>query len=296
MKNNEKKILMLQWKTIFTRIILLIFTLIVLLPILWTFYTSLKTTTEFLANPWSLPAGFHWENYINAMKKGNMITNFKNSVFVTILGLFFLVLLAVPTAYVTSRFNFRCRNAVSLLFMAGLFVSQNYIVIPIFLSLNNLQMFLNQYVVFQYLELTNNLVILALIYAVCSLPFTIYLLSGFLKSIPQDYENAAKIDGCSYRQILTDIIVPMAKPAMVTVIMFNFMGYWNEYIMATTLMQEAKWTLPVGLVNLMEQQKFATDWGALFAGMVIIMLPTMILYAIVQKKLTEGISMGGLKG
>lgn len=88
----------------------------------------------------------------------------------------------------------------------------------------------------------------------------------------------------------------MAKPAMVTVLMFNFMGYWNEYIMSTTLMQEAKWTLPVGLANLMEQQKFATDWGAMFAGMVIVMLPTMILYSLVQKRLTEGISMGGLKG
>ena len=88
----------------------------------------------------------------------------------------------------------------------------------------------------------------------------------------------------------------MSKPALVTVIMFDFMEYWNEYIMAMTLLAEKKWTVPIGLANLMEQQKFATDWGAMFAGMVIVMLPTMIFYALVQKKLTEGISLGGLKG
>lgn len=296
MKKSKRKSPVIHWKNLLTRIVLLLFTAIVLLPIIWTFYTSFKTSTEFLVNPWSLPSSLNWENFKNALEKGNMIAYFKNSLFVTILGLVFVVLLAVPTAYVTSRFKFRFNKAISLLFMAGLFVSQNYIVVPIFLSLNKLQMFLNQYVAFQNLQLTNNLVVLSLIYAVCSLPFSIYLLSGFLKSIPYDYENAAKIDGCSYRQILVKIIMPMAKPAMVTVMMFNFMSYWNEYIMATTLMQEAKWTLPVGLINLMEQQKFATDWGAMFAGMVIVMLPTMILYSIVQKRLTEGISMGGLKG
>lgn len=279
-----------------TRLVLLLFTVVVLLPIIWTIYTSFKTTTEFLANPWMLPKGLYWPNYTNALEKGNMVAYFKNSIFVTLLGLAFLVLLAVPTAYVTSRFKFRLARPISLLFMSGLFVSQNYIVVPIFLSLNKVQNYLNQYVEFQHLKLTDNLIILALIYAVCSLPFSIYLLSGFLKTIPDEYENAAKIDGCSYGQTLFLVIVPMAKPAMVTVLMFNYMEYWNEYIMATTLMQERRWTLPVGLVNLMEQQKFATDWGAMFAGMVIVMLPTMIIYAFVQKRLTEGISMGGLKG
>ncbi len=296
MKRMKKKQSVIQWKNTFTRCILIVFTVIVLLPIVWTVYTSFKTSREFLKNPWALPSGIHWQNYMNALEKGNMIAYFKNSVFVTILGLVFLMVLAVPTAYVTSRFKFRYSKAISILFMSGLFVSQNYIVVPIFLSLNNLQRYLNQYVVFQHVQLTNNLIIMALIYAVCALPFTIYLLSGFLKSIPHEYENAAKIDGSSYVKTLIYVIIPMAKPAMITVLLFNFMGYWNEYIMATTLMQEEKWTLPVGLANLMEQQKFATDWGAMFAGMVIVMLPTMILYTIVQRKLTEGISMGGLKG
>jgi N-acetylglucosamine transport system permease protein len=274
----------------------MVFTLIVLLPIIWTFYTSFKTTTEFLDNPWALPKGINIENYKNALIKGNMVGYFKNSFVTTLMSLAFLLILAVPTAYVTARYKFKFSGAISLLFMAGLFVSQNYIVVPIFLMLNKFQRFLNQYVVFEHLEITNNLIVLSVVYAVCSLPFSIYLLSGFLRSIPKEYENAAKIDGCTYGQILSRIIVPMSKPALVTVIMFDFMEYWNEYIMAMTLLSEKKWTVPIGLANLMEQQKFATDWGAMFAGMVIVMLPTMIFYAFVQKKLTEGISLGGLKG
>lgn len=175
-----------HWKNGVTRLVLVLFTLVVLLPIIWTIYTSFKSSTEFLANPWSLPSGFHWENYKNALEKGNMIAYCKNSVYITLLGLIFLILLAVPTAYVTSRFRFRLGKLVSTLFMAGLFVSQNYIVVPIFLSLNNVQRYLNQYVIFEHLELTNNLTLLALIYAVCSLPFSIYLLSGFFKTIPHD--------------------------------------------------------------------------------------------------------------
>ncbi len=284
------------WNTIITRIVLLIFTVIVLLPIIWTIYTSFKTSTEFLANPWALPSGFHLENYKNALEKGNMLAFFKNSIYVTLLGLVFLIFLAAPTAYVTSRFKFKFSKTITLALMAGLFVSQNYIVVPIFMSLIKAENFLNQYVAFQNLKLINNLTLMALIYAVCALPFSIYLLSGFFRSIPKDYENAAQIDGCGYAGTLFRIIIPMARPAMVTVMMFNFMGFWNEYIMATTLLHEEKWTLPVGLANLMEQQKFATDWGAMFAGMVIVMLPTMIIYTFVQKRLTEGISMGGLKG
>lgn len=280
----------------FVRVVLLLFTAVVLLPIIWTFYTSFKTSSEFLSNAWALPAGFHWDNYKNALEKGNMLAYFWNSAYITLIALVFVVLLAVPTAYVTSRFTFRCSKGLSVLFMAGLFVSQNYIVIPIFLSLNKIQSFLNQYVIFQHLEITNNLTVLALIYAVCELPFTIYLLTGFFRTIPHDYEDAAQIDGCGYFGTLFRIIVPMAKPAMITVVMFNFMSFWNEYIMATTILKEQKWTLPVGLANLMEQQKFATDWGAMFAGMALVMIPTMILYSLVQNRLTEGISMGGLKG
>lgn len=285
-----------QITTVITRIVLLVFTAIVLLPIIWTFYTSFKTSNEFLTNAWALPSSLHWENYKNALEKGNMSAYFLNSIYITILALFFMIILAVPTAYVTSRYKFKMAKPINFLFMAGLFVSQSYIVVPIFLMLNKVQTFLNQYVIFQHVRLLDNLTLLALVYAVTTLPFSIYLLSGFLRTIPHDYEEAASIDGCGYFGTLFRIILPMAKPAMVTVFMFDFMSYWNEYTLSMTILLEDKWTLPVGLQNLMEQQKFATDWGAMFAGMVIVMVPTMVIYSLIQNKLTQGISMGGLKG
>ena len=118
-----------------------------------------------------------------------------------------------------------------------------------------------------------------------------------MQGIPKDYEEAAMIDGCGYFKTLMNVIVPLAKPGIITVLIFNFMAFWNEYALATTfLMSEGKRTLPVGLQNLMEVQKFATDWGAMFAGMVIVMIPTIIIYSLFHKKLTEGINVGGIKG
>lgn len=269
--------------TFFVRLVLILFSVIVLLPILWTVVTSFKTSAEFLKNPWSLPSGLHVQNYVNAFTKANMGSYFLNSFYVTALGILFLIILAVPTAYVTSRFKFRLAGPLALLFMAGLFVSQNYIVVPIFMILAKL-------------NLLENLTVLALIYAVTALPFSIYLLSGFLRTIPKDYESAAQIDGCGYSATLFRVVMPMAKPAMVTVVMFNFMAFWNEYILALTVLNQEKTTLSVGLLNLMEVQKFATDWGAMFAGLTIAMTPTILIYILVQGKLTQGISMGGLKG
>lgn len=283
MKQNSAAKAKKIFSTSVVRLVLILFTLIVLLPILWTIITSFKTSAEFLGNPWALPSGLQWENYANAFAKANIGSYFLNSFYVTVVGIAFVLVLGVPTAYVTSRFKFRFSKVISLLFMAGLFVSQNYIVVPIFLILIQLDML-------------GSLTMLALVYAVCALPFSIYLLSGFLRTIPKDYEEAAQIDGCGYSATLLRVIMPMAKPALVTVIMFNFMSFWNEYILALTVLDQDKTTLSVGLLNLMEIQKFATDWGAMFAGLVIAMLPTMLVYVFVQGKLTQGISMGGLKG
>lgn len=279
-----------------TRVVLILFTIVVLAPIIWTILTSFKTSAEYMESAWGLPKGLHLENYSNAMTQGNMGIYFLNSILITALGLVFMLVLAVPLAYATSRMKFRVRGPINVLIMAGLFVSQTYITVPIFTMLSNVEQSLNQYVIFQNLHLTDNLVIYALIIAVSSIPFTAYLLRGYMSSIPKDYEEAAAIDGCGYWKTMMKVIMPMAKSSLVTVIMFDFMTYWNEYPLALTVLTGDSWTLPVGLQNLMEQQKFATDWGALFAGMVIVMLPTIILYCIVQKRLTQGISMGGLKG
>lgn len=266
------------------RLVLVLASLVVVLPILWAIITSFKTNTEFLESPWTLPASPQWDNYVRAFNDANMGDYFINSIFVTVLSMVVLFALVIPASYALSRYRFVGSNVINLGIMAGLFVSANYIVVPLFLLLKDLGGL-------------DSLIMLSIVYAATNLPFNIYLLSGFMKGIAPDYEDAARIDGCGYCATLFRIVVPMCKPGIVTIAMFGFMSFWNEYMLAMTLISSPeKRTLSVGLQNLMQVQKYATDWGAMFAGLVIVMLPTMIFYVLVQKKLTAGISLGGLKG
>ncbi len=279
----------------FIYLVLALLAITILIPVAWVFVASIKENQEFYRSPWTVPQGFHYQNFIDAWQTANMGEYMLKSVLVTALALFLLVVIALPASYVLARFKFKTKAFWNALFMGGLFINVNYIVVPIFLMLNNGDMFLRK--TFGKPFFLNNLFILALVYASTALPFTIYLLSGYFKSLARDYEEAAYVDGASYSYTMLRVMIPMAKPSVVTVVLFNFLAFWNEYIISMTLLtkQELK-TLPVGLMNLMAAQKSAVQYGQLYAGLVIVMLPTLILYMCVQKKLTQGMTMGGLKG
>ena len=264
---------------VFIYLILGLLAVTIIVPVAWVFVASIKENSEFYGSPWALPKGSYM----------------LNSVFVTVLGILLLIVIALPAAYVLSRFKFKSQKIWNVMFMAGLFINVNYIVVPIFLMLNNADGKLRQW--FGEPFFLNNLFILALVYASTALPFTIYLLSGYFKSLAKDYEEAAYVDGAGYWRTMIQVIMPMAKPSIVTVILFNFLAFWNEYIISMTLLTrpEIK-TLPVGLMNLMAAQKSAVQYGQMYAGLVIVMIPTLILYICVQKKLTQGMTLGGLKG
>ena len=266
------------------RAVLIVATILVLVPILWTIMSSFKTSKEFYSSPWSFPESLSLKNYVTAFTEANMGRYFFNSIFVTAIAIVVSLCLSVPASYVLAREKFFGCNLIRNLFMGGLFIQGAYIIVPLFTMLDKM-------------NLLNNLLVLAFIYGVLSIPFSTYIISGFMKGVAKDYEEAARIDGCSNFQILTRIVVPLAKPGIITITIFNFMSFWNEYAMSMTFITDAeKKTLSVGLQNLMEVQKYATDWGALFAGLVIVMLPTMIIYSLVHKKLTEGVNIGGIKG
>lgn len=295
MKINSKKQRILRHvrENIVAYLILAIFTVIFAYPILWSVVSSFKTSAEIRQSPFALPAVPQFVNYANAWNAAHMGDYFLNSVFVTALSMALLIVLVIPCSYVLTRFNFRFRNFLRLLMMAGLFINVNYIVYPIYLMINGVSksLFGNG------LLLTDNLVTVAVINAVTSVPFSIYLLSGFLSGLPKGFEEAARIDGCSNWGILLKVIVPLSMPSILTVILFQFLAYWNEYLVAQTfLISDAKRTLPVGLLSIMQEAKVATDYGRLYAGLVIVMVPVLVLYCFVQKNLTKGISMGGLKG
>lgn len=276
---------------IFVYSILTVFALSVLIPVAWVFMASLKENSEFYKSPWSLPEGFYLKNFVDAWNKANMGAYFLNSIIVTTLALVILLIIALPAAYILSRYRFKGSGIIHGIFMGGLFINVSYIVVPIFLMLIDAGDILGSQV------FLNNRFILALVYASTALPFTVYLLTGYMKTIPKAYEEAAFVDGCGHFRTMVQIILPMAKPSIITVLLFNFLSFWNEYIIALTLMtgDEMK-TLPVGLMNLMKAQNAAAEYGQLYAGLVIVMLPTLILYIAVQKKLLTGMTVGGLKG
>ncbi len=268
----------------------------IVVPVAWVFMASIKENREFYGNPWTLPEGIYWQNFVDAWNKAAMGEYMINSVIVTALSIVLLLVIALPAAYGLSRFEFKGKKFLNTAFMAGLFINVNYIVVPIFLMLRDGDNFIKKLGGEGFL--LNNLVVLSIVYAATALPFTIYLLSGYFVTLPHDYEEAAYIDGAGFFTTMIQIIFPMAKPSIITVILFNFLSFWNEYIISMTLMSSAKGpkTLPVGLLNLMQAQQSAAEYGMMYAGLVLVMLPTLILYMLVQKQLTEGMTVGGLKG
>ncbi|EMS72139.1 carbohydrate ABC transporter permease [Ruminiclostridium cellobioparum] len=266
------------------RVVLLVNTIMVVYPLLWTILTSFKTNTEILGNPWVLPKSVNIGNYVSAFTKANIGSYSINSVLVTAGSIILLVTMAVSSAYALARYEFPFRKFIKNIYMGGIFIQITFIIIPLFLLMTRLHM-------------NDNRFWLSLVYAVSQLPFSIYLLISFMKGIPKDYENSAMIDGCGYAGAFIRIIVPLAKPGIITVTIFSFFAFWNEFPLALTLIStDTKKTLPIGLANLMEVQRYATDWGALFAGLVIVLVPTIIVFVLTQDKLTKGMQLGGLKG
>ena len=279
---------------VFIYIALLMLAISIIVPVAWVFMASVKENSEFYGNPWTLPKGLYFQNFADAFTKASMGSYMINSVIITVLALLLLLVIALPAAYTLARYKFMGSKLLNIAFMAGLFINVNYIVVPIFLMLVDADKVMKSWLGSGLF--LNNLFVTALVYASTALPFTIYLLSGFFVTIPKDYEEAAFVDGSGYFRTMVTIMMPMAKPSIITVILFNFLSFWNEYIISMTLLTKENKTLPVGLMQLMQAQKAAANYGQLYAGLVIVMLPTLILYMMLQKKLTQGMSLGGLKG
>lgn len=284
MTMNEKskyKKLANKWST---RLFLLLIAIIMLYPLLWNVISSFKTSNEFLTDPFAWPQGLEITNYARAYIKSNLPANIANSFYVVFASLVIILVCVVPCSYCLVRYKFKGAKFILNVYMAAIFIQATYIMIPLFLQMNKFNML-------------NSLSALSLLYATMQFPFAIFLLSGYMRGIPKDYEEAAMIDGCGPFRVLINIIVPMCKPGIVTICMISAMAAWNEYPVALVMITDPlKTTLPVGLANLYEIQRYATDWGALFAALVLALIPTVLLFIFGQKQLVKGLSDGGVKG
>ncbi|MEG2262281.1 MAG: carbohydrate ABC transporter permease [Clostridia bacterium] len=268
------------------RVCMIIYAVIVLFPMLWTFMSSFKTTGEFYLNVWALPQSISkgFENYINAWNYAEIGRNILNSFIAVGASLVLNVLLCTMTAYAMTRFKFRGCKLMGKLYIMGLFVPLVLGTIPTFFVLMQLKLY-------------DTLLGLVLVYTTYSMPFSVFIMMGIFETLPTTYAEAAALDGCGYFRTFMSVMLPLARSGVVTISIFHFLWTWNDYIYAMTYVTSAaKRTLSVGLVKLTSMATYRTDWGALFAGLVIVMIPSVIVYILFQNQIQQGLTAGGIKG
>jgi ABC-type glycerol-3-phosphate transport system permease component len=249
----------------------------------WIAFSSLKTNQAVFKEVWKLPTKLHFENFARAWLVVKLGDYFLNSVLVVISSVIIILIVSAPASYILSRVKFRGRNLLTTVFTAGMGVPYPLLFIPLF-------------VIIASLKLHDSLVGLTIVYVSLSIPFTVYILTGFFTSLPRELEEAAIIDGCTDYQVFFKVMLPLASPGLITAAIFNFIGLWNEYQLALIFINSStNRTLSLGLYALQNAMQYTGDWVGLFAGIVIIMIPTVILYIFLSEKMIAGITMGAAK-
>jgi N-acetylglucosamine transport system permease protein len=267
-----------------SQLLLVFWAIAVIFPFVWMVVTALKSDPEILSSPWSLPANLQWDNFTRAWTQARIGTFFINTLIVLAGSLTGTLLVSSMAAYVLARFSFPGRQLIFYGFIAGL-------MFPVFLALVPLYFLVND------LNLLATYQGLILVYIAYSLPFTIFFLTAFFKTLPVELGEAAILDGASQYQIFFQIMMPLARPGLIAMGIFNFLGQWNQFLLPLVLMpSEDKYLLSQGLYFLAVQQSYQNDYGALFAAMVITMVPTLIIYVLFQRRLESGLTAGALKG
>jgi ABC-type glycerol-3-phosphate transport system permease component len=251
--------------------------------ILWVIMSSLKSNQELFKDVWALPTQLQFENYTKALFAVDMELYILNSLAVVFTSVLVILMLSAPASYVLSRKKFKGSNLITMAFIAGIGIPVPLLFIPLFIILTAF-------------KINNSLFGLAVLFVALSLPFTIYMLTGFFGSLPVELEEAAIIDGASDFQVFFRVMLPLGLPGLITAAIFNFIGLWNEYQLALVFLNDPnKSTLSLGLYSLSNGMEYTGDWVGLLAGVVIVMIPTIILYIFLSEKMISGITMGAVK-
>jgi len=245
--------------------------------------SSFKTNKTVFKQLWSLPEKLNLANFANAWSNLYFARYTFNSVFVVITSIALIIIISAPASYALTRMKMRFAQPMTFFYLAGMGVPFQLLLIPLFKIMASL-------------NLINTLPGLIIVYTTLSIPFTVFLLTGFFLSIPSELEDAAYIDGCNEFQTFFKIMVPMATPGIVTAAIFNFIGLWNEYMLALIFItgKENK-TLSLGLYSLYSSMQYSSDWVSIFAGSVLVIIPTVIIFIVLSEKLISGITLGAIK-
>ena len=249
----------------------------------WIILASLSTTKEIFTGH-LLASGLHFENYTKALFTNKAALNLLNSVIYTVPSCILIIVVCAPAAYCMSRFKFRGAGLIQALIIIGLAIPNIMIVMPLFSIVSAL-------------NLSGTHFTLIFLYTACSVPYTTFFLLTFFKGISTSFEEAAAIDGCGPIQCFWKIMFPLAQPAIVTVSIFNFIGKWNEYFMALIFANKSNLRpIGVGLYQTVTSMMNSGDWAGMFASVVIVFIPTVVIYAFLSDKIISGVTAGGNKG
>ncbi len=268
------------------RIILIIWSILIVFPILWAVFSSLKTNLEFGTNAWKLPEKLQWVNYKDAWEGANFSKYFLNSLILSVGTVALSILMTATSAYVVGKFVHPVVKSIEVFYSIFMMVPQMLLLIPLLQMCKKLNMTKSNVVLFT-LMITN---------ALQGVPFYVFLLTPFMRSINNSILEAAEIDGANQFQSFITLVLPMIVPAIFMVGLLSFVGIWNEYIMSITFIKDpTKYTLSAGINELMNDAKAGQTLK--FAALIIAMLPILIIYAIFQKPLQNGLSSSdGVKG
>ncbi|MGC4945962.1 carbohydrate ABC transporter permease [Streptomyces sp. DT224] len=268
---------------VFSHGVLIIWAILVVLPLLWAVMSSFKTDDSILSTPWKLPDKLHFENWSRAWSQAHMSDYFFNTIVVVGCSLIGTLLLGSMAAYVLARFDFPGNRFIYYLFIGGMSFPIILALVPLFFVMNNMGM----------LNTRHGLI---LVYIAYSLPFTVFFLTSFFRTLPGSVAEAAMIDGASHTRTFFQVMLPMAKPGLISVGIFNFLGQWNQYMLPTVLNTDPNYrVLSQGLVELATSQGYKGDWSGLFAGLVMAMLPVLAAYIIFQRQVVAGLTAGAVK-
>ncbi|MGX1880424.1 carbohydrate ABC transporter permease [Streptomyces sp. NPDC055287] len=268
---------------VFSHGVLVLWAFMVVMPLLWAVMTSFKDDASIFESPFSLPDRLHFENWSRAWSEAHMSDYFLNTVIVVGGSLVGTLLLGSMAAYVLARFDFPGNRFIYFLFVGGMSFPIMLALVPLFYVLKNMGM----------LETLPGLI---LVYIAYSLPFTVFFLTSFFRTLPSSVAEAAMIDGASHTRTFFQVMLPMAKPGLISVGIFNFLGQWNQYMLPTVLNNDPdNRVLSQGLVELATSQGYKGDWSGLFAGLVMAMLPVLAAYIIFQRQVVSGLTAGAVK-
>lgn len=266
-------------------ILVAIWVIFIIVTLIWILAASLSTAPEIMqGNVFKFETGLHPENYSAAWSANNISVFFMNSALYAVTGTFFTVLISAPAAYVLARFTFLGNKVLKTSFIIAMSIPQIMIVLPLYSLATSA-------------HLTGTKIILILLYIGMQVPFTTTFLMTFFANLSRTYEEAAAIDGCPPMKTFWTIMLPLAQPGIITVSIFNFMNIWNEYFISLIFgATERNMSVGPGLKSVLTSMQYTGNWGGLFAAVIIVFLPTFIIYIFLSEKIIAGVTGGGIKG